>query len=176
MIRKSTIFTIGHSTHESDGFIEMLKAYNIELLVDIRHYPGSRHCPQFGKKRLEQNLQKHFILYQHIEELGGRRRPLKNSEQNKGWRSPQFRGYADYMQTPEFRAALRELMTLARIYHTVIMCSEAVPWRCHRSLVGDALLVHNFNVCDIFSKSNIREHKLTPFAEVHGRRVIYPSS
>lgn len=175
-MEKKRIYTIGHSTHPIEEFLEIIEAYKIELLVDIRHYPGSKHCPQFGKENLKSELEKHSILYIHLPELGGRRRPDKTSEVNSGWRSPQFKGYADYMQTHDFKMALQELMTLAQIYTTVMMCSEAVPWRCHRSLVGDALLLHKFNVLDIFSKTNFREHGLTPFAETDGRKITYPSS
>lgn len=153
----------------------MLKEQEIELLIDVRHYPGSRHCPQFGKARLKKNLLNNQIDYVHLEELGGRRRPDKNSELNAGWRSPQFRGYADYMQTAEFKSALKELMSLAKKKRTVIMCAEAVPWRCHRSMVGDALLVHGFKVQDIFSVTVVKPHALTKFAEVKGKKINYPA-
>lgn len=171
---KKTIFTIGHSTHPTREFIKILKAYDIEVLVDVRHYPGSRYCPQFGKVRLRNNLRRHDIDYVHLESLGGRRRPCKDSHENDGWRSPQFRGYADYMQTIEFREGLNELVELAKNHVVAIMCSEAVPWRCHRSLLGDALLVRKFEVIDIFSEKISRPHGLTSFAEVKRQKVTYP--
>lgn len=130
----------------------MLKAYRIETLIDIRHYPGSRYCAQFGKARLKRNLERNGIAYVHMKNLGGRRRPVKDSDLNEGWRSPQFRGYADYMQTNEFKTALEELIEIALKSTSVIMCSEAVPWRCHRSLVSDVLMTYGFKVMDIFSK------------------------
>lgn len=168
------IFTIGHSTHPTREFMKILKAYEVEALIDIRHYPGSRHCPQFGKTRLKNNLKRNGIEYFHIVELGGRRRPDKSHHFNDGWRSPQFRGYADHMQTKEFKEGLKELMEFAKKKVSVIMCSEAVPWRCHRSLVGDALLTHGFSVIDIFSTTNARPHTLTPFAEIKRKNVTYP--
>lgn len=173
---KSIVFTIGHSTHPTREFIKILKAYDIEMLVDIRHYPGSRYCPQFGKARLRRNLTRNKIEYHHLVDLGGRRRVNKESHLNDGWRSPQFRGYADYMQTDEFHTALRELMVLAKEKVIAIMCSEAVPWRCHRSMVGDALIANNFKVVDIFTEKNARDHALTPFAKVKKKNVTYPAS
>lgn len=152
----------------------MLKAYRIETLVDIRHYPGSRYCPQFGKARLKRNLERNSIKYVHMENLGGRRNPDKDSDLNEGWRSPQFRGYADYMQTNEFKLAVEELIEIALKSTSAIMCSEAVPWRCHRSLVSDALMTYGFKVMDIFSKTNLKLHKHIPFAKIKGKKVIYP--
>lgn len=175
MARK-TLFTIGHSTHTTREFIRILKAHDISLLVDIRHYPGSRYCPQFGKARLRRNLERNGIGYVHMVTLGGRRRPDKESEKNLAWRSPQFRGYADYMQTDEFEAALSELMTLARKENTVIMCSEAVPWRCHRSLVADAFIAQGWEVIDLFTEKIARIHALTKFAKVRKKHVTYPET
>ena len=176
MAKKKIIFTIGHSTHPTREFMKILKAYDIELLVDIRHYPGSRYCPQFGKARLRQNLKRNGIEYCHLVGLGGRRRVDKESDLNSGWRSAQFRGYADYMQTKEFKTNLKELMKLAKEKTTVIMCSEAVPWRCHRSMVGDALLVYGFEVIDIFNEKNARPHKMIQFAKVQKKEITYPAS
>lgn len=175
MKKKQFLFTIGHSTHSTKEFVSILKAYDIDVLVDIRHYPGSRHCPQFGKARLKQTLSRHDIEYVHLEGLGGRRRPDKTSHVNDGWRSLQFRGYADFMQTDEFKENLKELIKLAKEKTVVIMCSEAVPWRCHRSMVGDALLVHGFQVIDIFNEKNARDHHLTAFAKVKKKEVTYPA-
>lgn len=175
-MNKKIIFTIGHSTHPTREFIKMLKAYDVECLVDIRHYPGSRHCPQFGKSRLRTNLSRNGIDYIHLLSLGGRRRVNKESHLNDGWRSLQFRGYADYMQTKEFREGLTELMKIAEEKVTVIMCSEAVPWRCHRSMVSDALLLYGFDVIDIMTANSTRVHHLTSFAKVKGKKITYPQS
>lgn len=155
--------------------MKILKAYDIEILIDIRHYPGSRYCPQFGKARLRQNLLRNGIEYVHLMSLGGRRSADKTSHQNDGWRSAQFRGYADYMQTREFKDGLKELIALAKKNTVAIMCSEAVPWRCHRSMVGDALIAHKFKVIDLFTEKNARPHGLTSFAKVKGTKVTYPS-
>lgn len=176
MRRKHRIYTIGHSTHSAREFNVILKSYGIEVLVDIRHYPGSRYCPQFGKARLRKNLAYHNIEYIHLVDLGGRRSLDKSSDLNSAWRSAAFRGYADYMQTDEFASGLKKLMQIAKTKNTVMMCSEAVPWRCHRSLVGDALIVRNFDVLDIFSETQVKPHKLTSFAEVVGSHIIYPAS
>lgn len=173
MARK-TIYTIGHSTHPTREFMKILKSYNIEFLVDVRQFPGSRHCPQFGKARLRKNLERNGIGYLHLEILGGRKRVDKESDLNAGWRNPQFRGYADYMQTKEFHEGLMELMKLAKKSRVAIMCAEALPWRCHRSMIGDALLSYHFSVLDIFNEKVIHPHKLTPFADVEGKHITYP--
>jgi len=169
----TTIYTIGHSTHSIDEFIDILKSFEINSLVDVRSLPGSRHCPQFNGEDLAVSLAAAGIDYQHIIGLGGRRRTRKNSA-NVGWRSASFRGYADYMQTPEFETNLEELIRLGRERRAVIMCAEAVPWRCHRSLIGDALLAHGLTVQDIFSAGKSKPHTLTPFAQVVGETVRYP--
>lgn len=174
MARKKQIFTIGHSTRSTREFIKILNAHGVNVLVDVRHYPGSRHCPQFGKARLKRNLLRHGIEYVHLVSLGGRRAAKKSSLENAGWRSMQFRGYADYMQTEEFKEGLKELMKIAKDNPVAIMCSEAVPWRCHRSMIGDALLVHSFKVLDIFTEVNVCPHELTSFAKVEGKRITYP--
>lgn len=168
------IFTVGHSTHPIQEFIKMLSGNQIKLLVDVRHYPGSRYCPQFNKERLKKSLAKSKIRYIHMEELGGRRRPDKTSDLNAGWKSHQFRGYADYMQTPEFKDALKKLMELGKSKRTAIMCAEALPWRCHRSLIADALLVRGFSVQDIFTPTVTKTHKMTSFAQVFRKRITYP--
>lgn len=169
------IFTVGHSLHSTREFMKILETYDIEVLVDVRRYPGSRTNPQFGKSRLKQSLKRHQIDYVHLESLGGRRRPDKESHENEGWRSLQFRGYADFMHTQEFKDALSELMSIANKKTVAIMCSEAVPWRCHRSLIADALLVHHFEVIEIFNEKNARPHKMTSFAEVHHHEITYPA-
>lgn len=156
--------------------MNVLKAFDIEILVDVRHYPGSRNNPQFGKAALQRNLLRNKIEYMHIAQLGGRRRHRKESDANAGWRSPQFRGYADYMQTTEFYEGMAQLMLLAEGATVAMMCAEAVPWRCHRSLISDALLVQGFHVIDIFDEKNARPHKMTPFAKVENQKITYPSS
>ena len=170
---EDTIYTIGHSTHPIDEFIGILQAYQIGLLADVRTVPGSRHNPQFNQAELEMYLQQHGIVYVHIKELGGLRRTTKPSI-NTGWRNLSFRGYADHMQTEEFRAGMERLLELARAQRTVIMCAEAVPWRCHRSLIGDALLVRNFKVLDIMGERSAKPHELTPWARMDGDSVTYP--
>lgn len=169
-----TIFTIGHSTHPIETFIETLKAYGIETLVDIRTIPQSRFNPQFAQKALAKSLTDAGIAYRHMKDLGGRRHARKDSP-NTGWRNGGFRGYADYMQTEPFIRALGVLTAVAEQSSTAIMCAESVPWRCHRSLVGDALLVRGFTVIDIFSAENSRPHALTKFAQVEDGHILYPS-
>ena len=175
-LKKKLISTIGHSTRSTREFIKILKTFDIEVLVDIRHYPGSRFCPQFGKANLRRNLTRNGIEYIHLLELGGRRPPAKDSDLNAGWRSGQFRGYADYMQTKEFKSGLKELIGIAKKSNVAIMCSEAVPWRCHRSMVGDALIAHGFQVIDLYSEKIARPHKLTAFAQVNRTQVTYPKT
>ncbi|MBC7714170.1 MAG: DUF488 domain-containing protein [Rhizobacter sp.] len=172
-MRRKIIFTIGHSTHSIKDFIEMLDENQIEHLVDVRHYPGSKYCPQFGKVNLKNSLKKVGINYTHLEILGGRRRPTE-SDLNSGWRSPQFRGYADYMLTKEFKEGLSQLIELAKKEKTVIMCAEAVPWRCHRSLISDALFIQGFEVMDIFNSTIVKAHNLTTFAKVYRKKITYP--
>lgn len=175
MKKQKLIFTIGHSTRTGKEFLDVLKSFDIEFLVDVRHYPGSRYCPQFGKDRLRKSLEKNSIHYVHLESLGGRRRPVKGATRNLGWRSLQFRGYADYMQTREFAEGLKVLISYAQESTVAIMCSEAVPWRCHRSMIGDALIAQGFDVIDIINETTARPHFLTPFAKVKRRRVSYPA-
>jgi uncharacterized protein (DUF488 family) len=169
------IYTIGHSTHPIDEFIKILKAYGIEEVVDVRTIPKSRHNPQFNEETLREELRKHDIGYVRMEALGGLRHTSKTSV-NTAWRNASFRGYADYMQTPEFARAIDELIDLGKGKQIVIMCAEAVPWRCHRSLIGDALLVRNVKVADIFNEKSIKPHKLTPWAKVDGGRITYPGA
>ena len=169
-----TLFTIGHSTHPIEEFLHILKAYKISLLVDVRHYPGSRPCPQFGEQPQKSSLENAGIEYISMIGLGGRRKKVKDSLLNAGWRSPQFRGYADFMQTNEFKENLDKLITIAEEKNTAIMCAEAVPWRCHRSMISDALLIHDFIVWDIISENNVNPHSLTPFAKVCKNNITYP--
>lgn len=168
-----TIFTVGHSTHPIDEFVELLAAHGIAQLVDIRTIAKSRHNPQFGEDELRESLPTNGIAYQRLEALGGLRRTTKDSV-NGAWKNASFRGFADYMQTDAFEAGLAELLALADQKPTVIMCAEAVPWRCHRSLVGDALIVRGVEVLDIMTAKSAKPHTLTSFARVDGMRVTYP--
>ncbi len=170
-----TVLTIGHSTRPLDEFINILRAYGVAEVVDVRTVPRSRHNPQFNRDTLPDALSAVGIGYSHIPELGGLRRPSPDSR-NTAWRNESFRGYADYMQTSEFMAGLEELMQLASHKQVTIMCAEAVPWRCHRSLIGDALLVRGFQVRDIMSETKEQAHALTPWAEVQGTQLSYPAS
>jgi uncharacterized protein (DUF488 family) len=167
------IFTIGHSTRKIKEFLELLDSKKLKFLIDVRTVPKSRHNPQYNEKRLEKTLNRHGIQYLHMEGLGGFRHTNKNSV-NKGWRNSSFRGYADYMQTPEFKKNLKHLIALSKRKRLVIMCAEAVPWRCHRSLIADALLVYGYPAEEIISKNSQRIHKLTPFAKVSGKKITYP--
>jgi uncharacterized protein (DUF488 family) len=171
---KLTVLTIGHSTHPLEEFVAILKAHQVERLVDVRTVPKSRHVPQYNSESLAGELPPRGIDYVHMKELGGLRRAAKDSA-NTGWRNASFRGYADYMATAEFRKGIDRLIELAGEKRTVIMCAEAVPWRCHRSLIGDALLVRGVAVEDIMTASNRREHLMTPFAVVRGREITYPA-
>ncbi|HVC89048.1 MAG TPA: DUF488 domain-containing protein [Acidobacteriaceae bacterium] len=170
------MLTIGHSTLPIDVFLQALRDNHVALLADVRTIPRSRHNPQFGIEELSASLHSTGIDYRWMQALGGLRHAHKDSI-NLGWRNLSFRGYADYMQTEAFAEALRELMSLDAPT-MAIMCSEAVPWRCHRSLIGDALLVHEHTVEDIFvtaaGKSHRKPHRLTPFARVDGTRLWYP--
>ena len=167
------LHTIGHSTRSSDEFLSILKAFGIELVADIRTVPRSRRNPQYDQDSLKHLLEEHRLGYVHLPALGGLRRPKKDSS-NLGWMNESFRGYADYMQTAEFAAAIDDLIARAAASSTVIMCAEAVPWRCHRSLVGDALLVRGIQVEDIMSQKSGKPHMLTPWARVEGLHVTYP--
>lgn len=168
-----TVFTIGHSTRPIDEFIGLLRANGIEQLIDIRTIPKSLHNPQFGTDALARSLRSARIDYIHMKALGGLRRAQRDSV-NTGWRNASFRGYADYMQTAEFRSAVERAIELAREEVSALMCAEAVPWRCHRSLVADALMVRGIEVLEIVGGSPPKPHKLTSFARVHGTEITYP--
>lgn len=174
MNKSLRIFTVGHSTRSIEDFLELLKHYNITELVDIRTIPKSRHNPQFNGDTLAHILRNHHIGYRHQKNLGGLRHTHAGSI-NTAWRNASFRGYADYMQTKEFDEGIQELAKIAHTKTVAIMCSEAVPWRCHRSLVGDALLVRGFDVEDIYSLTSAKPHKLTPWAVVKGTTITYPA-
>ena len=169
-----SIATVGHSTHPIEEFIGILQAHGIHQLVDVRTMPRSRRVPQFNKENLADSLQAAGMLYHHLPGLGGLRHAKRDST-NKGWRNASFRGYADYMQTPEFRENVEKLVELAAHSPTAIMCAEAVPWRCHRSLIADALLARGIVTTEILSAKQSRPHTLTPFAQVSGMEVTYPA-
>ena len=169
----NTIFTIGHSTRPFDKFVEILEGFRIEVVVDVRTIPKSRHNPQFNLDSLRDGLEAQNIEYIHLAGLGGLR-PTAAASMNTGWKNSSFRGYADYMQTFEFMNSLEQLITIAREKVTVIMCAEAVPWRCHRSLIGDALLIRGFTVDDIMNGTTSKPHKMTPWAKVDGYTITYP--
>jgi len=167
------IFTIGHSTRSLDEFILLLRAYGIERLVDVRTIPRSRHNPQFNREDLSLSLRNHRISYQHMKILGGLRHARADSA-NTAWENPSFRGFADYMQTREFEKGLEELIALAADSRLAIMCAEAVPWRCHRSLIADALTVRGIKVFHIISTASASQHKLNPMARINQTQVTYP--
>jgi uncharacterized protein (DUF488 family) len=169
----TVIYAIGHSTRTLDDFIEILAAHAISTLIDIRTIPKSRHNPQFNEEVLKTHLEQRGITYLHFKELGGLRKPRKDSV-NTGWKNASFRGFADYMQTREFASAVRQLIQLAKLGRTAIMCAEGNPFRCHRSLVADALTVRKVHVLHISSKTSTREHTLTKFARVAGTKITYP--
>ena len=167
------VLTIGHSTRPLEALVAALKAHGVERLLDIRTIPRSRHNPQFERDNLAAALPAAGIAYEHRPGLGGLRRPRPDSP-NRGWRNAGFRGFADYMQTPAFVEEIEALTREARSQPTAIMCAEAVPWRCHRSLVADALLVRGIEVSHIMDEAHSAPHKLTPFARVDGTRLTYP--
>lgn len=176
-----TAFTIGHSTLDLSAFLKALADNGVRRLVDVRSFPGSRRYPWFGRDALEQSVTASGIAYQWMPQLGGRRKAVADTL-NGGWRNQSFRGYADYMQTPEFAAGLLELIELSKREQVAYMCSEAVPWRCHRSLISDALTARAFGVEHIFVKADgesVRKpHSMTSFARVTGGagdlQVTYP--
>ncbi|MBV9269247.1 MAG: DUF488 domain-containing protein [Acidobacteriaceae bacterium] len=170
---RGPIYTIGHSTRPAERFLEILGTFGITTLADIRTVPRSRRNPQYDQSALRGLLEERHISYLHMKGLGGLRRPRADSP-NLGWENLSFRGYADYMQTGEFVQALDDLIAIAGATRTVVMCAEAVPWRCHRSLVGDALLIRGFDVLDILSEKSAKPHTLTPWAQVTGLQIVYP--
>ncbi|PVX59748.1 DUF488 domain-containing protein [Rhodococcus globerulus] len=172
---RSVVYTVGHSTRPVDQFLDLLLAHGVEQLVDVRTIPKSRHNPQFGQEALDRSLGYREIGYLRLEALGGLRHAVKNTV-NGAWRNASFRGYADYMQTDAFSEAVDELCEIAKDRVTVIMCAEAVPWRCHRSMIGDALLVRGYEVLDIMTLTSVKAHTLTSFAKVDGTRIWYPST
>lgn len=170
-----TIWTLGHSTRSFEEFVALLEENHIELLADVRHFPTSQRVSWATKASLAGALRDRGVAYQHFVELGGYRKALPNSV-NSGWRNGGFRGYADYMATPVFAEAIDQLIALASSKRTAIMCAEAVPWKCHRSLLSDSLLARGVRVIHILSAGKTQEHRLTPFARVHGTEVTYPAA
>ena len=171
--KKPVVLTIGHSTHTWNDFRDLLRAHRVKRVIDVRSIPRSRHNPQFNRETLSTKLRAARIGYVHLRKLGGLRHARRDSP-NMGWRNTSFRGFADYMQTSEFEAGLHRLMKLAGQKRSAIMCAEAVPWRCHRSLIADALTVRGIRVDDIMSMKRSQVHSLTPFARVQGHRITYP--
>jgi len=170
-----TILTIGHSTRPLDGFIGLLKHFQVTLLVDVRTVPRSRKNPQFNRESLPQALKEEGIEYVHVPGLGGLRRSILKESPNTGWRTPGFRNYADYMATKEFEENLERLIEMGREATLAIMCAEALPWRCHRSLISDALAVRGIEVRHIMSPTSCFTHTLTSWARVDGTELTYPA-
>ena len=168
-----TIYTIGHSTRSIEEFLALLKAHGIEEVVDVRTIPKSRRNPQFGQDMLAAALKKDGIAYAHLAALGGLRHPSKELI-NTGWENTSFRGFADYMASESFQAGLEELKAMAEKKRVAIMCAEAVPWRCHRSLIADALTVQGWQVLHIQSRKTAKAHELTPFLKVQDGKIFYP--
>ncbi len=167
------IFTVGHSTRALEAFAAMLRANAIDVLMDVRTVPRSRHNPQYSRDALTESLPGAGIAYQHEGALGGLRKTTRDSI-NGAWRNASFRGYADYMQTPEFGAALESVIELARRQRVALMCAEGNPFRCHRSLIADALIARHIAVCEITASGHAKPHRLTAFARVEDERVTYP--
>lgn len=169
------ICTVGHSIRTLEVFVEILRTAEVTLLVDIRSVPRSRRMPQFNAEALEVSLPSYGIRYVREPRLGGFRRATSERSPNIGWRHKSFRAYADYMQTAPFRAAINDLMDLAISDRVVLMCAEAVPWRCHRTLVADALTVRGVEVRDLMDRDRWQLHRLTPFAHAEGNELTYPA-
>ena len=166
--------TLGHSTRTLETFIHLLQTYDVEQVIDVRTVPRSRHNPQFNHETLPDDLRVAGIGYLHMPGLGGLRRPQPHSI-NLGWRNVSFRGFADYMRTAEFENHLNELAKLAQRKRTALMCAEALPWRCHRSLISDALAIRGIQVAHILSTTHLQPHRMTPFARWDGKYLVYPA-
>ncbi len=173
MKNSPVVYTIGHSVRTLEEFLRMLRAHGVTRLIDVRTIPRSRHNPQFNRETLSRFLRNRRIAYRHMKSLGGLRRASPDSP-NQGWRNASFRGFADYMQTREFSSALEKLMDLAGKKVTAIMCAEAVPWRCHRSLIADSLTIRGIKVRHIQSAATAKEHALSPMAKLKGSTIFYP--
>jgi uncharacterized protein (DUF488 family) len=168
------VFTVGHSTRPWTEFRDLLRAHAIRRVVDVRTIPRSRHHPQFSGPTLAKKLRAARIAYVHLSKLGGLRKAKRDSI-NDGWRNASFRGYADYMQTPEFAQGLQRLLKLPKDTRSALMCAEAVPWRCHRSMIADALTIRGIRVQHILSGKRTSVHSVTPFARVRGTSITYPA-
>jgi Domain of unknown function DUF488 len=169
----TAVLTIGHSTRTWEDFLDLLRAYGVKRVIDIRSIPRSRRNPQYNREVLSKKLRAARIGYVYLRKLGGLRHARRDSA-NRGWRNASFRGFADYMQTSEFESGLHRLIKLAGQKRSAIMCAEVVPWRCHRSLIADALTVRGIQVNDIMSMKRSQVHSLIPFARVRGHCVTYP--
>jgi uncharacterized protein (DUF488 family) len=169
----TTLYTLGHSTRSFPELLALLHENGVRRLLDVRTVPRSRYNPQFNTEALAANLAREGLGYAHRRDLGGLRKPRKDSP-NLGWKNASFRGYADYMQTQDFTEALQELVTAAQQEPLAIMCAEAVPWRCHRSLIADAFCVRGVEVRHIMGPGKWQAHRLTPFAQVDGLNIVYP--
>ena len=172
--KRPVVLTIGHSNRTLEQFFSLLRAHEVKRVVDVRTIPRSRHNPQFNRDSLPAKLRAAGIGYVYLRKLGGLRSPRRDSV-NLGWRNKSFRGYADYMGTERFEEGLGRLLKLAKQKSCAVMCAEAVPWRCHRSLIADALLVRGVSVEDIMSEKRRQTHSLTTFAAVEGTRITYPA-
>lgn len=173
--KKPIIFTVGHSTRPIDEFITLLRVHGIQEIADVRSIPMSRHNPQFNADVLKRSLRAGRIRYRHLKKLGGLRHAKKDSI-NLGWRNASFRGFADYMATPDFSKGLEALAKIAATRTTAIMCAEAVPWRCHRSLIADALTKRGWVVQDIMNPTTAAKHRLTSFLRVRKGQLMYPKT
>lgn len=163
MIAGRELLTVGHSTHAIDEFLGLLGGASVELVVDVRRFPGSRRHPQFVSAALASSLAEAHIGYEHLPELGGRRSPTPDSP-NDGWKVAAFRGYADYLRTPQFAGGRARLAALALMRRTAIMCAEALPWRCHRRLIADVFVLDGWQVLDLMPSGHLEEHRPPPFA------------
>jgi uncharacterized protein (DUF488 family) len=166
------VYTVGHSTLELDAFLDLLRAHGIEGVADVRRYPASRRHPHFGREALAASLARAGMRYTWLPGLGGRRHGRRDSP-HVAWTNPSFRAYADHLETPEFAAALGELRELASRSPTAVLCAEAVPWRCHRQLIADALVVRGIEVRHVVGRAAPAAHRLTSFARREGERLVY---
>ena len=169
-----SVWTVGHSNKAIDEFLSILKAHGIERVIDVRRFPASRKWPHFNAENLEGSLREAGIGYAPLPEMGGRRKARPDSP-HSAWRVEAFRGYADFMDTPEFAAGLARAMALAVELPSALLCAEALPWKCHRSLVADALVARGWEVRDALSAGEARLHRLPAFARTEGTRVVYDS-
>lgn len=171
------LFTIGHSNRTIDEFTDLLSAHSIELLVDVRAFPGSRRQPHFGQEAIADHLGCHGVHYRHVRALGGRRKLEFTTEVDSccaGWRNESFRAYAQHTRSSEYASAMEELAVNAHELRTAMMCSEAVPWRCHRWLIADTLVARGSRVLHIIDAGSVRQHLISPFAEVDGAQLSWP--